>query len=140
MDRAKIANAFPELTVAAEGPVLDTSCAALMRLAEEVHSQGYKVALTGEGADEALAGYVWYKSQKVRDWVGNHGGGPFEWLGPLGRSLANIGGGKKGQAPIFAIGGVRTAQQDMYELLAPVAADAVYSGRDVGQPRRPQPL
>ena len=52
---------------AAEGPVLDTSCAALMRLAQAVHAQGYKVALTGEGADEALAGYVWYKTQKIRD-------------------------------------------------------------------------
>ncbi len=47
--------------------MLDTSCAALLRLAQSVHQQGYKVALTGEGADEALAGYVWYKSQKIRD-------------------------------------------------------------------------
>ena len=30
-------------------------------------AQGYKVVLTGEGADEALAGYVWFKTQKVRD-------------------------------------------------------------------------
>ena len=67
MDHAKIADAFPELITAAEGPVLDTSCAALMKLAAAVHGQGYKVALTGEGADEALAGYVWYKTQKVRD-------------------------------------------------------------------------
>ena len=47
--------------------MLDTSCAALLRLAQSVHQQGYKVALTGEGADEALAGYVWYKAQKIRD-------------------------------------------------------------------------
>ncbi len=33
------------------------------------HQQGYKVALTGEGADEALAGYVWYKAQAIRDAV-----------------------------------------------------------------------
>ena len=49
--------------------MLDTSCAALLRLAQAVHEQGYKVALTGEGADEALAGYVWYKTQKIRDGV-----------------------------------------------------------------------
>src|SRR4051812_22099615 len=61
MDKSRVANAFPELVVAAEGPVMDTSCAALMRLASAVHGQGYKVALTGEGADEALAGYVWFK-------------------------------------------------------------------------------
>ena len=46
---------------------MDTSCAALMRLAQAVHAQGYKVALTGEGADEALAGYVWFKTQTIRD-------------------------------------------------------------------------
>ena len=45
MDRSGIAGAFPELIRAAEGPVLDTSCAALLRLAQSVHQQGYKVAL-----------------------------------------------------------------------------------------------
>jgi asparagine synthase (glutamine-hydrolysing) len=117
MDRHKIADAFPEMTVAAEGPVLDTSCAALMRLAAEVHRQGYKVALTGEGADEALAGYVWYKSAKVRGWLGSHGLG---FVNGLVRSLilANIGGGPRNRPPLYAIAGVRTAQQDMYELIA----------------------
>src|SRR5579883_1133600 len=67
LNRAGLAAAFPELIRAAEGPVLDTSCAALLRLAQEVHRQGFKVALTGEGADEALAGYVWYKTQAIRD-------------------------------------------------------------------------
>ena len=48
---------------------MDTACACLMRLAAAVHGQGYKVALTGEGADEALAGYAWFKSQKIRNIV-----------------------------------------------------------------------
>ena len=65
VDQAGIAAAYPELVRAAECPVLDTSCAALLRLAQSVHEQGYKVVLTGEGADEALAGYVWYKVQIV---------------------------------------------------------------------------
>jgi asparagine synthase (glutamine-hydrolysing) len=116
MDRSKIAEAFPELTLAAEGPVLDTSCAALMRLAEAVHEQGYKVALTGEGADEALAGYVWFKSQKVRDAIGSSLG---RFLPRLTRKflLTVIGGGSAHRAPERAIGGVRTAQQDLYELI-----------------------
>ena len=77
MDRSKIAGTFPDLIRAAEGPVLDTSCAALLRLAQSVHRQGYKVALTGEGADEALAGYIWYKTQKIRDSVAQRiGPGP----------------------------------------------------------------
>jgi asparagine synthase (glutamine-hydrolysing) len=52
---------YAELIRAAEGPVIDTSCAALLMLAREVHTRGYKVALTGEGADEWLAGYPWHK-------------------------------------------------------------------------------
>jgi asparagine synthase (glutamine-hydrolysing) len=52
---------YAALIRAAEGPVIDTSCAALLMLAREVHARGYKVALTGEGADEWLAGYPWHK-------------------------------------------------------------------------------
>jgi asparagine synthase (glutamine-hydrolysing) len=40
---------------------VDTSCAALLLLAREVHERGFKVALTGEGSDEWLAGYPWHK-------------------------------------------------------------------------------
>jgi asparagine synthase (glutamine-hydrolysing) len=58
-------HAYPELVQAAEGPVIDTSCAALLMLAKQVHADGYKVALTGEGADEWLAGYPWYKVHKA---------------------------------------------------------------------------
>ncbi|WP_395748900.1 asparagine synthase (glutamine-hydrolyzing) [Prosthecobacter sp.] len=56
---------YPELIHAAEAPVIDTSCAALMMLARKVHSCGQKVVLTGEGADEWLAGYPWYKVAKI---------------------------------------------------------------------------
>jgi asparagine synthase (glutamine-hydrolysing) len=126
MDRSKIASAFPELTLAAEGPVLDTSCAALLRLAEAVHEQGYKVALTGEGADEALAGYVWFKGQKIRDTI-------IDRLGPgLPRLirrllLASVGGGSSRRPPERAIRDVRPAQQDMYELIGQ-ARSSLYSG------------
>lgn len=57
----EVLESYPRLIRAAEGPVIDTSCAALLRLAGEVHGHGYRVALTGEGADEWLAGYPWYK-------------------------------------------------------------------------------
>jgi asparagine synthase (glutamine-hydrolysing) len=62
---AETLNTYPELVTAAEGPVIDTSCAALLLLAKQVHADGYKVALTGEGADEWLAGYPWYKVHKL---------------------------------------------------------------------------
>ena len=112
----EIAASYPELVLAAEGPVMDTSCAALMKLAQAVHSQGYKVALTGEGADEALAGYVWFKTQAIREKISRAIG---TGLPMLTRKflLAAVGGGSAHRAPLLGIGGVRTAQQDMYELI-----------------------
>ncbi|HZJ15718.1 MAG TPA: asparagine synthase (glutamine-hydrolyzing), partial [Chthoniobacteraceae bacterium] len=56
---------YPRLISAAEAPVIDTACAALLQLAGKVHSCGQKVVLTGEGADEWLVGYPWYKAAKL---------------------------------------------------------------------------
>ncbi len=60
-----IADTYPALVTAAESPVLDTSCAASYALARAVRAKGHKVVLTGEGADEALAGYVWFKIREL---------------------------------------------------------------------------
>ena len=117
MDRSKIAATFPELVRAAEGPVLDTSCAALLRLAQAVHGQGYKVALTGEGADEALAGYVWYKTQAIRDRITGRIGPTLPRL--FRRALmASVSGRNRRLPPELAIAGTRPAQQDLYELIS----------------------
>lgn len=75
--RAEVLQTYPELIRAAEAPVIDTSCAALLMLARQVHARGYKVALTGEGADEWLAGYPWYKIHKVLGWLDAVPGLPF---------------------------------------------------------------
>jgi asparagine synthase (glutamine-hydrolysing) len=126
MDRSLIGAAFPELIKATEGPVLDTSSAALLRLAQAVHGQGYKVALTGEGADEALAGYAWYKSQKIRDAVTR---GLGHGVPRLVRRLLMRGaaGGRRAVLPAeAAIGGVRPAQQDLFELISQ-AKPSLYS-------------
>jgi len=72
---------YPRLIEAAESPVIDTSCTALLMLAEEVHARGYKVALTGEGSDEWLAGYPWYKVNRVLGWLDTVPGLPLgQWL------------------------------------------------------------
>jgi asparagine synthase (glutamine-hydrolysing) len=55
---------YPRLVQAAESPVIDTACAALLGLAREAHIDGYKVALSGEGADEWLTSYPWYRLHK----------------------------------------------------------------------------
>jgi asparagine synthase (glutamine-hydrolysing) len=62
---ASIADAYPALVTAAESPVMNSACAALYRLAEEVGRQDFHVALTGEGADDVLAGYPWLKAQRL---------------------------------------------------------------------------
>jgi asparagine synthase (glutamine-hydrolysing) len=61
----EIGASYPDLVLASETAVIDTSSAALYRLAGEVRQAGYKVALTGEGADEALAGYPWHKASRA---------------------------------------------------------------------------
>jgi asparagine synthase (glutamine-hydrolysing) len=61
----EILEIYPEVIQAAEAPVIEPATAALFLLAREVHSQGFKVALTGEGSDEWLAGYPWYKIHKL---------------------------------------------------------------------------
>jgi len=60
-----ITDSYPALTRAAECPVLDTSCAALFALSREVRAQGFKTVLTGEGADEGFAGYLWFKIREI---------------------------------------------------------------------------
>jgi asparagine synthase (glutamine-hydrolysing) len=60
-----ITGTYPALIKAAESPVLDTSCAALLALSREVHRQGFKAVVSGEGADEGLAGYVWFKMREI---------------------------------------------------------------------------
>jgi asparagine synthase (glutamine-hydrolysing) len=74
VDAQAVSATYPKLVIAAESPVMDTSCAAIQLLAAEVHRQGFKVSLTGEGADEALAGYPWFKFNRL--------GSYFDW-GPV---------------------------------------------------------
>src|SRR6266478_5195528 len=62
-------NTYPQLIQAAEAPVIDTSCAALLQLARRVHECRQKVVLTGEGADEWLVGYPWYKAAKLMEYL-----------------------------------------------------------------------
>lgn len=64
--REDIGTAFPMLVRHTETPVLRTAAVPLMLLSGEVRRQGYKVVLTGEGADEVFGGYDLFKEAKVR--------------------------------------------------------------------------
>lgn len=66
---ADVLSGYPELITAAECPVIDTSCAALLQFARRVRLCDQKVVLTGEGADEWLVGYPWYKIERILRWL-----------------------------------------------------------------------
>lgn len=62
----EIAAHFPEAVYAAEMPLLRTAPAPMLMLSRFAHLHGYKVVLTGEGADELLGGYDIFKEGKIR--------------------------------------------------------------------------
>jgi asparagine synthase (glutamine-hydrolysing) len=64
--RAEIGRSFPEVVRHMERPVLRTAPAPLYMLARRVREQGFKVVVTGEGADEVFGGYDIFKEAKVR--------------------------------------------------------------------------
>jgi len=66
----ELANLFPQTVVAADCPVVDPNAGSLHALSDAVHRAGYKVVLTGEGADEDLAGYVWFKAHRLFSNIG----------------------------------------------------------------------
>ncbi|MAT72650.1 MAG: asparagine synthase (glutamine-hydrolyzing) [Planctomycetaceae bacterium] len=63
---AEIGAAFPAVVWHAETPILRTSPVPLFLLSRLVRDNRLKVVLTGEGADETLAGYNIFKEAKVR--------------------------------------------------------------------------
>ena len=63
---ADIARVFPDVVRHTETPILRTAPAPLYLLSQRVRAQGYKVVLTGEGADEMFGGYDIFKEAKIR--------------------------------------------------------------------------
>ena len=61
-----IGRVFPEVIWHTETPLMRTSPAPMFMLSKWVRECGHKVVLTGEGADEFLAGYDIFKEAKVR--------------------------------------------------------------------------
>jgi asparagine synthase (glutamine-hydrolysing) len=61
-----IAAVFPEVVRHAETPILRAAPAPLFLLSKLVREHGYKVVVTGEGADEVLGGYDLFREMRVR--------------------------------------------------------------------------
>jgi len=63
---ADIGHSFEAAVWHAERPIIRTAPVPMMLLAKGVREEGIKVVLTGEGADEILAGYDIFKESKIR--------------------------------------------------------------------------
>jgi asparagine synthase (glutamine-hydrolysing) len=111
---ADICGVYPQLVAANEGPVMDTSCASLVLLAAANRRAGNVVALTGEGADEALAGYAWFKTPRS---LLEHVGSPIERL-VRWAIVSAIGGGNAHRHPFRAADNIRFMQQFSWDLIA----------------------
>ncbi len=61
-----IGESFPRVIWHTEVPMLRTAPAPLYRLSQLVRDSGFKVVLTGEGADEFFAGYDIFKEDRIR--------------------------------------------------------------------------
>jgi asparagine synthase (glutamine-hydrolysing) len=62
----EIADNFPKVVWHSEIPLLRTSPSPMYSLSKKVRDNNIKVVITGEGADELLAGYNIFKENKIR--------------------------------------------------------------------------
>jgi asparagine synthase (glutamine-hydrolysing) len=67
--KTDIAKAFPRTIFHTETPIVRTAPTPLMLLSQHVRESGYKVVLTGEGADEVFGGYDLFKEAKIRRFI-----------------------------------------------------------------------
>lgn len=65
-----ICDVFPDVVWHTEKPLLRTGPAPMFLLSRFVRRHGFKVVLTGEGADEMLGGYDIFKENKIRRFWG----------------------------------------------------------------------
>lgn len=76
VSESDIGEVFPEVVWHAEHPLLRTAPAPMFLLSRLVRNSGFKVVVTGEGADEVLAGYDIFREAKVREFWARNPGSP----------------------------------------------------------------
>lgn len=64
--KEEIADVFPKVVMHAEKPLFRTAPAPMYLLSKRVRDSGFKVVLTGEGADEVFGGYDIFRELVVR--------------------------------------------------------------------------
>ncbi len=76
VSRRDIGEIFPEVIRHAERPILRTAPAPLFLLSRLARNSGYKVVVTGEGADEIFGGYDIFREAKVRRFIAQNPDSP----------------------------------------------------------------
>jgi asparagine synthase (glutamine-hydrolysing) len=122
------AELYPEVVYHTELPLQYPLALPLMRLSALVRERGFPVVLTGEGADEQLAGYDCYRTERLRRALDHRG---LRWLRPaVYRGVYQWLGSPEGIDEFFALaqrrpsreieaafGGVRPAWFDIWTAL-----------------------
>jgi asparagine synthase (glutamine-hydrolysing) len=122
------AELYPEVVFHTELPLQYPLALPLMRLAGLVREHGFPVVLTGEGADEQLAGYDCYRTERLRRVLDRPGARwlkpavyrrLYQWLGsPAGIDQFFVDAQRVPAAQIeAAFGGVRPAWFDIWTAL-----------------------
>lgn len=95
-----IGDSFPDVVRHAETPVLRAAPAPMFLLSGLVKDAGYKVVVTGEGADEVFAGYDIFREARLREFIARD---PDSRVRPRGLELLYPWLARSpGQAPAFA--------------------------------------
>jgi len=94
-----IAASFPAVIRHTERPIVRAAPAALFLLSRQVREHGFKVVLTGEGADEVFGGYDIFKEAKVRRFWARQP--QSRWRPLLLRRLYPYLGGLQSQPPAY---------------------------------------
>lgn len=71
-----IGAAFPDVVRHAETPVLRSAPAPMFLLSGLARAQGFKVVVTGEGADEVFAGYDIFREARLREFIARNPDSP----------------------------------------------------------------
>jgi len=114
-----LGNIFPQVIWHTETPLLRTAPAPMFLLSRLVRSKNFKVVLTGEGADEFLAGYDIFKEMRLRRFWARQ---PASELRPLllrriYRDIAKLSDGQLGYLKAFFRKGLAETGSPYYSRL-----------------------
>lgn len=107
----EIARVFPLVVWHAEQPLIRTAPAPMLLLSQLVRQSGYKVVLTGEGADEMLGGYDIFKETKIRQFWARRPSSP--WRPLLLKRLYPYLDGIQRQPPAYLQSFFRVTERDV---------------------------